>query len=99
MTEEVQAVNKATGMFLDNNCFEDWKSINWKDVQSRVRQLRQRIYRASEEGEMGKVRSLQRLMMRSTANTLWSIQQVTICNQGKHTPGIDGYIAITDQER
>jgi RNA-directed DNA polymerase len=98
MTEKVQALNKVTGMFL-NNCLEDWKSINWKEVQGRVRQLRQRIYRASEEGEMKKVRSLQRLMMRSTANILWSIHQVTVCNQGKHTPGVDGYTAITNQER
>ncbi len=97
MTEKLET-SKVNVMFLDN-CLEDWQAINWRDVQDRVRQLRQRIYRASEKGDMQGVRSLQRLMIRSTANMLWSIHQVTVCNQGKQTPGVDGYIAITDQER
>jgi len=46
------------------NRFFPWASINWKSVKKRVRNLRQRIYRATENGQWNKVRSLMKLMLR-----------------------------------
>ena len=66
---------------------------------TRPNQLRQRIYRASTTGDLKKVRNLQRLMIRSTANRLLAIRQVTQCNQGKRTAGIDGHVALEKQTR
>jgi RNA-directed DNA polymerase len=43
---------------------EDWASIDWKLVKKRVRNLRQRIYRATQNGQWNKVRSLMKLMLR-----------------------------------
>ena len=43
----------------------DWTTIDWKRANRQVRNLRQRIFRASQEGNLKKVRSLQRLMLRS----------------------------------
>jgi RNA-directed DNA polymerase len=64
-----------------------------------VRNLRQRLFRATQEGNWRKVRSLQRLMLRSRANVLLSVRRVTQINQGKNTPGIDKVTIKTPKER
>jgi RNA-directed DNA polymerase len=38
----------------------DWQAIEWKRVYRTVKNLRQRIFRASREGDLRRVRSLQR---------------------------------------
>ena len=62
---------------------EDWQAINWQQVNRQVRQLRQGIYRASVAGDLHQVDNLQGLTMRSTANKLLAICQVTQCNYGR----------------
>ena len=64
----------------------DWNAINWRKANKSVRNLRQRIFRASKEGDLKKVRSLQRLMLRSYSNILVSVRRVTQVNKGKNTP-------------
>ena len=78
---------------------QDWKAIDWQQVRKRVKNLRQRIYRATQKGEWKQVRNLQKLMMRSHANLLLSTRQVTQENAGKKTAGIDGHTAVTPSER
>jgi RNA-directed DNA polymerase len=77
----------------------DWSDINWSQVNQKVKNLRQRIYRATQEGRWNQVRSLKKLMMRSQANLLLSTRKVTQENKGKKTAGIDGQTAITPEER
>lgn len=67
----------------------DWNSVNWRKTETDVRRLRQRIFRAERLGNARKVRSLQRLMLRSYANRLVAVRRVTQINQGKFTPGVD----------
>lgn len=67
----------------------DWNRVNWRETNRAVRNLRQRIFRASQAGDWAKVRSLQKLMLRSRANTLISVRRVTQVNRGKHTAGVD----------
>jgi hypothetical protein len=45
------------------------------------------------------VRSLQKLMLRSHANTLLSVRQVTQVNAGKYTPGVDKLVVKTPAAR
>ncbi|WP_202224700.1 reverse transcriptase N-terminal domain-containing protein [Okeania sp. KiyG1] len=71
------------------NGLVDWHSIKWDKVNKTVRNLRQRIYRATQSGEWKQVRNLQKLMLRSLSNTLLSVKRVTQENQGKDTSGID----------
>jgi RNA-directed DNA polymerase len=78
---------------------KDWATINWKLVNKRVRNLRQRIYRATQNGQWNKVRSLMKLMLRSYSNLLLSVRRVTQVNQGKKTAGIDGQTATTPAAR
>ncbi len=77
----------------------DWQRINWRVANRRVRNLRQRIFRATQEGEWAKVRSLQKLMLRSYANTLVSVRRVTQVNTGKNTAGVDKVVIKTPHAR
>jgi N-terminal domain of reverse transcriptase len=47
-----------------------WNEIDWREHEGQVRRLRQRIFKASQEQDWPRVRNLQRLMLRSRANTL-----------------------------
>lgn len=78
---------------------EDWDQIDWGRVEAEVRRLRQRIFTASRAGEHRKVRSLQRLMLRSRANALVATRRVTQINQGRRTAGVDGLTALHGPER
>ena len=77
----------------------DWQAIEWKRVYRRVKNLRQRIFRASRNNDLTRVRSLQRLMLRCQANVMESVRRVTQMNQGKDTPGVDRVIVTTPEER
>lgn len=61
----------------------DWNRVNWREANQHVRNLRQRIFRATREKQWAKVRSLQRLLLKSYSNTLVSVRRVTQENRGK----------------
>ena len=77
----------------------DWNAINWRKANRVVRNLRHRIFRASAEGDLKKVRSLQKLMLRSYSNILVSVRRVTQTNKGKNTPGVDKMLVKTPTAR
>lgn len=76
-----------------------WESIQWTPIERYVVKMQQRIFKATKDGNARKVRGLQRLLMRSEAALLVSIRTVTQINKGKRTAGIDGYKALTAEER
>lgn len=73
----------------------DWGSIDWPHVEDEVRRLRQRIFTASQAGDLNRVRNLQKLMLRSRANALLSVRRVTEVNAGRKTAGVDGNVVVT----
>ena len=77
----------------------DWDAIDWRRHQEHVRRLRQRIFKATQDGDLKKVRNLQKLMLRSRSNTLVSVRQVAQRNAGRATAGIDGQVALTSRDR
>ena len=77
----------------------DWRQVDWRRVEADVRRLRQRIFTASQAGDLARVRSLQKLMLRSRANTLVSVRRVTERNAGRLTAGVDGEVAITPEAK
>src|SRR5579871_5893551 len=77
----------------------DWDQVNWEKAHRIVSNLRQRIFRAAEKGDLKKVRSLQRLMLRSYSNILLSVRRVTQTNAGKNTPGVDKIVIKTARSR
>ena len=58
-----------------------------------------RIFRARKLGDFRKLRSLQKLMLRSYANLLLSVRRITQTNQGKATAGIDKEIVNSPAQR
>src|SRR5438105_15578958 len=77
----------------------DWNAIDWRKANRTVRNLRHRIFRATQEGNLNKVRSLQRLMLKSYSNRLVSVRRVAQINAGKHTPGVDKLLLKTPAAR
>ena len=77
----------------------DWQRVNWRKANRQVRNLRRRIFRATQQGDERKVASLQKLMLRSHANRLVAVRRVTQVNQGKRTPGVDKVLVKTPQAR
>lgn len=77
----------------------DWLHVNWRKAFRIVRNLRRRIFKATQNGNYRLVRRLQKLMMRSYSNILLSVRKVTQINHGKHTPGVDKLVIKTPLAR
>jgi RNA-directed DNA polymerase len=76
-----------------------WDAIDWRLHEGNVQRLRQRIFKAAQDGSLATVRNLQKLMLRSWSNTLVSVRQVTQVNAGRKTAGVDGEVALTPRAR
>jgi RNA-directed DNA polymerase len=77
----------------------DWHNVNWRKANRIVRQLRLRIFKATQNGDIKRVRSLQRLMLRSYSNVLLSVRKATQDNKGKKTAGVDRVLVKTPLQR
>jgi RNA-directed DNA polymerase len=82
-------VNGPEGQHFEQDV-DEWETIDWRSCEEQVRRLRQRIFKATRDGDWPKVRNLQKLMLRSRANALVSVRQVAQRNAGCTTAGIDG---------
>jgi RNA-directed DNA polymerase len=77
----------------------NWNTIDWKNSKRIENNLRQRIFRATQEGDWKKVRSLQKLVLRSRSVAQNAVRRVTQTNQGKNTPGVDKVVVKTPEAR
>jgi len=75
-----------------------WQDVNWPELEAIVLRLQMRIAKAEREGRRGKVRALQRLLTCSFAAKCLAVKRVT-SSQGKNTPGVDGDIWRTNQQK
>ncbi|MCL6436053.1 MAG: reverse transcriptase N-terminal domain-containing protein [Leptolyngbyaceae cyanobacterium HOT.MB2.61] len=73
----------------------DWQRVNWRRAFRLVKNLRQRIFKATRQLEWKQVRNLQRLLLKSYSNVLIAVWRVTQINPGKRTPGIDKLLVKT----
>jgi RNA-directed DNA polymerase len=78
---------------------EDWGQIPWRKLEAHVYHLQKRIYQAQVQGNTGKVRSLQRLLVKSRAAHTLAVRRVTQDNRGKKTAGIDGVKSVSPVRR
>src|SRR5258705_8004845 len=81
------------------DAFSAWDAVDWRQAEDDVRRLRQRIFTASRAGDLKKVRSLQKLMLRSRASALLSVRRVTEVNAGRKTAGVDGRVVLAGWEK
>src|ERR1700745_1335255 len=71
-----------------------WDAVDWRQAEDDVRRLRQRIFTASQAGDLRRVRNLQKLMLRSRSAALVSVRRVTEVNAGRKTAGVDGRVVL-----
>src|SRR5438270_4331972 len=76
-----------------------WHAVDWRAAEDTVRRLRQRIFTATQAGDLARVRNLQKLMLRSRANALMSVRRVTEINAGRKTAGVDGKTALLASQK
>lgn len=77
----------------------EWNTVIWRKVNRQVTNLRHRIFRATQTGDFNKVRSLQKRMLRSHANTLASVRRVAQVNAGRNMAGVDKLVIKTPAAR
>ncbi|KKL61433.1 hypothetical protein LCGC14_2195370 [marine sediment metagenome] len=77
----------------------DWENIQWDVFKRHVRRLQERIFRATRDKDWARVKNLQKLLVRSHSARLLAVKRITQENKGKYTPGIDGQIYSTSEQR
>jgi RNA-directed DNA polymerase len=77
---------------------EQWDSINWDQAHHVVMRLQVRIAKATREKRWRKVKALQWLLTHSYSAKAIAIKKITT-NQGKRTPGVDGVVLKTSEEK
>jgi RNA-directed DNA polymerase len=90
------AVNMSNTSFKTTG---EWRSINWRKLELRVYKLQQRIYRASQPGDVKTYRRLQKTLMNSWSARALAVRRVTQDNRGKKTAGVDGVKSLTPKQR
>jgi RNA-directed DNA polymerase len=76
----------------------NWEAIDWQKATAQVRQLQMRIVKAFQQGNHGKVKSLQWLLTHSFSAKLLAVKRV-VQNDGAKTPGIDGTVWKTSAQK
>src|SRR3954468_15912217 len=76
-----------------------WSSVDWTATEAVVGRIQDRIFRAAKAGDGARGKNLQQLLVRSRSAKLLAIRQVTQRNTGKNTPGIDGVVCRTPEDR
>jgi RNA-directed DNA polymerase len=77
----------------------DWNQIDWGKVEKTVLRLQHRIFMAKVRGDAKGLESLQRLLVSSRAAKLLAVRTVGQENRGRKTPGIDGVVSNSDEDR
>lgn len=86
-------------MSTESSRVYEWGQIDWRLVERKVFKLQKRIYRASQQGNLTNVHSLQRLLISSWAARTLAVRRVTQDNRGKKTAGIDGVANVAPSAR
>lgn len=77
----------------------EWNEINWRKVEKSVFKLQKRIYQANIDGNVRKLRRLQKTLINSYYARLISVRRVTQDNSGKKTAGVDRIKSIEPKQR
>jgi RNA-directed DNA polymerase len=82
-----------------SNNSESWQKLPWKKFRRNLFRLQVRVFKAVARGDKRTARSLQKLILKSSAAILLAIRQVTQLNKGKKTAGVDGKASLNYEER
>jgi RNA-directed DNA polymerase len=76
-----------------------WNTINWKSIRFRVFKWQRKIYIASKENNIVRVRTLQNRILESRDAKLLVVRKVTQDKTGRKTAGVDGIKSLNLKER
>ena len=76
-----------------------WKDIDFQRAEADVRHLQRRISKAYIEGRTSLAKRLSYLLVNSWSAKVLAVRRVSEQNQGKHTPGVDGKLWLTDKQK
>lgn len=76
-----------------------WKSINWPLVDSRIQRYQTRIFKASKENNIDKVRCIQKRLLNSLDAKLVAVRQATRLSKGRMIPGVDKQVFTNDLQK
>lgn len=96
MTNAISSNTKRKGMYYQSL---SWSEINWRKVERKVYKLQKRIYKATQEGNHKKAKSLQKTLINSWSAKALAVKRVTQENRGKKTAGVDGIKQLTPNQR
>jgi RNA-directed DNA polymerase len=77
----------------------EWNQIDWRKVELYVFKLQKKIYQASIESNVKKMRRLQKTLSNSYRAKLLAVRRVSQDNSGRKTAGIDGVKSLTPKKR
>jgi RNA-directed DNA polymerase len=77
----------------------DWDRINWPKIEKTVRCLQHRIFMAKLRGDLRRMESLQRLLASSWSAKILAVRKIAQENDGRKTPGIDGVVSTSSEDR
>ena len=77
----------------------EWNYIDWRKVKLYIFKLQTKIYPASIDGNVKKVRRLQKTLSNSYRAKLLAVRKVSQENKGKKTAGVDGIKNLTQPQR
>jgi RNA-directed DNA polymerase len=76
-----------------------WKDLPWKKFERHLFGLQNRLFKVTKEGNVKKIKKLQRLIAFSHSSHYLAVRQVTQLNEGKKIAGIDGKYSLNVKER
>lgn len=82
----------------DRELAQQWKDIDWTNVDKTVNNLQFRIASAAKKNDWKSVNKLSRLLTNSYYAKLWAVRKVT-SNRGSRSPGIDGVAWISNADK
>jgi RNA-directed DNA polymerase len=78
---------------------ERWDTVNWVEIDNAVSKLQRKIFKASKDSNIKKVRFYQRQMINAYSAKLKAVRRVTQDNKGKSSAGIDRVKNVPPKER
>ena len=76
-----------------------WTKLNWTAIRVNIKTYQEEIIKSSRNGKKRKMHKLMKKLVKSEYAKLYAIYIVTQKNKGKFTPGIDGKIYLSPEDR
>jgi RNA-directed DNA polymerase len=76
-----------------------WKGIDFQKAEADVKHLQRRISKAYIDGKTSLAKRLSYLLVNSWSAKVLAVRRVSEQNQGRHTPGVDGKLWLTDKQK